>query len=87
MFNLNPKEMHLKGDFAYVLDTFYLHTNSNDLYVSFRCRNDGIDFDILRHHRRDAVFGRKVMGLAHGFFIAKGGARFTPFKELIRVFL
>lgn len=42
MFNLNPNEMHLKGDFAYVLDTFYLHTNSNDLYVSFRCRNDGI---------------------------------------------
>jgi hypothetical protein len=41
----------------------------------------------LRHHRRDAVVGRKVMGLAHGFSIAKGGARFTPFKELIRVFL
>jgi len=42
LLNTHPQNRHLVGDFAYVLDSFYLHTNSSDQYVSYCCRNYGI---------------------------------------------
>lgn len=41
MINLNPQNKHQIGDFAYVLDSFYLWTNPTDQHVGNSCRNAG----------------------------------------------
>lgn len=42
MLNINPQNKHMTDDFAYVLDSFYIHTSKIDQYVSYCCRNGGV---------------------------------------------